>query len=90
LRLNQHIRAQGDVSAGGFTSCESGVLVKIQRQKPGGWKTVGSDTTSNNGSFSVHVDDRDGTYRAKAMKVVLGNGADICAADTSPSRNHND
>jgi hypothetical protein len=32
------------------------------------------------------VKDKPGKYRAKAPKVVLNGGVDICARDTSPVR----
>jgi hypothetical protein len=71
-----------------FTACVSGVPVKIQRRKSGRWETVGSTTTSASGSYKKRVRDREGTYRAKAPRVVLNNGVDLSSADASPARKH--
>jgi hypothetical protein len=88
LNLSKHIIAKGQVSASGFAGCEGGVEVKIQRLKSGSWKTVATDTTSSGGAFKANLSDVEGKYRAKAPKVVLGSGADICSAATSPKRSH--
>ena len=89
LDLRKHLIAKGEVSAGGFSACLASVEVKIQRMKSGHWKTVGSDTTGSDGSFKTRLDDKTGKYRARAPKVVLSSGADICSRATSPSQNHN-
>jgi hypothetical protein len=90
LSLRKHLVARGTVTVGdAFTACVSGVPVKIQRRKSGRWKTVGSTTTSASGSYKKRVRDREGKYRAKAPRVVLNNGVDICSADASPARTHN-
>ena len=89
LTLKKHLIAQGNVSVGdGFTACVSGVPVKIQRNKSGNWKTVGSTTTSASGSYKKKIKDKEGKYRAKAPKVALNNGVDVCLGDTSPARKH--
>jgi hypothetical protein len=90
LSLRKHLVARGMVTVGdAFTACVSGVPVKIQRRKSGNWKTVGTTTTSASGSYKKRIRDREGKYRAKAPRVVLNNGVDICSADTSPARKHN-
>jgi IPT/TIG domain len=90
LSLRKHIVARGAVTVGdAFTACISSVPVKIQRRKSGNWKTVGSTTTSASGSYKKRIRDREGKYRAKAPRVVLNNGVDICSADSSPARRHN-
>ena len=90
LSLRKHLVARGMVTVGdAFTACVSGVPVKIQRRKSGNWKTVGTTTTSASGSYKKKVKDREGKYRAKAPRVVLNNGVDVCSADTSPARKHN-
>ena len=90
LTLKKHLIAQGNVSVGdAFSACVSGVPVKIQRNKSGNWKTVGSTTTSASGSYKKKIKDKEGKYRAKAPKVALNNGVDVCLADTSPRRKHN-
>jgi hypothetical protein len=90
LSLKKHLIARGKVSVGdAFTACAASVPVKIQRKKPGGgWKNVGSTTTTDTGSYKKKIKDKPGTYRAKAPKVVLNNGADVCKGDRSPVRKH--
>ena len=90
LRLRKHLAARGVVSAsGGFTACVMNVPVKIQRRVPGHWKTVGSTTTTATGAYKKRIPDKPGKYRAKAPKVTLNTGADICSAATSPVRPNN-
>jgi hypothetical protein len=89
LSLKKHLRAKGVVSVGdGFTACVASVPVKIQRKTSGGWKSVGSTTTDASGSYKKKIKDKPGKYRAKAPKVVLNNGVDVCLGDTSPARKH--
>ena len=90
LSLKKHLVAKGVVSVGdGFTACAASVPVKIQRKTSSGWKTVGSATTTASGSYSKKIKDREGKYRAKAPKVTLNNGADICSGAKSSVRKHN-
>jgi hypothetical protein len=88
LSLRKHLVARGKVGvADTMTACVSSVPVKIQRKKKGGgWKTVANTTTSSTGSYAKKIQDKPGKYRAKAPKVVLGNGADVCLAAKSPRR----
>jgi hypothetical protein len=88
LSLRKHLVARGKVSVGdGFTDCAASVPVKIQRRRAGGWRTVGSTTTTSTGAYSKRIRDRAGKYRAKAPKVSLGTPVtDICSGDTSPVR----
>jgi hypothetical protein len=89
LSLKKHLRAKGVVSVGdGFTACAASVPVKIQRRVSGNWKSVGSTTTDASGSYSKKIKDKPGKYRAKAPKVTLNNGVDICSGDKSPARTH--
>jgi hypothetical protein len=90
LRLKKHLVAKGVVSVGdATTACAASVPVKIQRKKKGGgWKNVGNTTTTASGSYSKKIKDKPGKYRAKAPKVTLNNGADICSGDKSPARTH--
>jgi len=89
LSLKKHLRAKGVVSVGdGFTACTASVPVKIQRRVSGNWKSVGSTTTDASGSYSKKIKDKTGKYRAKAPKVALNNGVDVCLGDTSPTRKH--
>ena len=87
LRLKKHVVARGVVSAGdGSTACVMNVPVKIQRRVAGRWKTVGSTTTTATGAYKKLIPDKPGKFRAKAPKVTLNAGADICSAATSPVR----
>jgi len=52
----------------------------------GHWKTIGSTTTTATGAYRKRVPDRPGKYRAKAPKITLNAGADICSDATSPVR----
>jgi IPT/TIG domain len=89
LSLKKHLRAKGVVSvADAFTACAASVPVKIQRKTSGGWKAVGSTTTDASGSYSKKIKDKPGKYRAKAPKVTLNAGVDICSAAKSPARKH--
>jgi hypothetical protein len=85
LKLVKHLVAKGHVSvADGFTACAASVPVKIQRRVSGSWKNVGSTTTSASGSYKKKIKDKPGKYRAKAPKVTLNAGVDLCKVDTSP------
>ena len=89
LALKKHLVAKGKVTVGdGFTACASSVPVKIQRKTSSGWKNVGSTTTDASGSYKKKIKDKPGKYRAKALKVSLNNGVDVCLGDTSPARKH--
>jgi IPT/TIG domain len=89
LSLKRHLVAKGVVSVGdGFTACVASVPVKIQRRVSGSWKNVGSTTTTATGSYSKKLKDKTGKYRAKAPKVTLNAGVDICKGAKSPARTH--
>ena len=89
LALKKHLVAKGKVTVGdAFTACVASVPVKIQRRVSGKWKSVGSTTTTASGSYSKKIKDKPGKYRAKAPKVALNNGVDVCLGDTSPTRKH--
>jgi hypothetical protein len=89
LRLKRHLVAKGVVSVGdGFTACVASVPVKIQRRVSGSWKNVGSATTTATGSYSKKLKDKTGKYRAKAPKVTLNAGVDVCKGAKSPARTH--
>src|SRR5262245_5571504 len=87
LKLKQHLVAKGVVSASdGFSACTASVPVKVQRKTSSGWKNVGSTTTDASGSYKKKIKDKPGKYRAKAPKVTVNAGVDICSAATSPVR----
>jgi hypothetical protein len=75
LRVVRSLAARGAVSAdNGFTACAASVPVKIQRRVAGGWETVRTTTTSPTGSYSRHIPDKAGRYRATAPKIFLSYG----------------
>jgi streptogramin lyase len=87
LNLVKHLVAKGNVRAsGGLSPCVARVPVRIQRRVPGHWKTVGTTTSTPSGSYTEAISNRSGKYRARAPKVALGGGAEICLAATSPVR----
>jgi large repetitive protein len=89
LSLKRHLVAKGVVSVGdAFTACVASVPVKIQRRVSGSWKNVGTTTTTATGSYSKKLKDKTGKYRAKAPKVTLNAGVDICKGAKSPARKH--
>jgi hypothetical protein len=89
LTLKKHIVAKGAVNVGdAFTACEAGVPVKIQRKTSGGWKNVGSATTTSTGSYSKKIKDKTGKYRAQVKKFTPNAGVDVCSKATSPVRKH--
>jgi hypothetical protein len=89
LTLKKHIVAKGAVNVGDtFTACEAGVPVKIQRKTSGGWKNVGSATTTSTGSYSKKIKDKTGKYRAQVKKFTPNAGVDVCSKATSPVRKH--
>lgn len=89
LNLKRHLVATGVVTAdGGFTQCESGVTVKIQRRRGGRWRTVGQDQTSGTGRYREELRDQVGVYRAVAVRVEVNGGAGICERAVSPRVRH--
>jgi hypothetical protein len=89
LSLRKHLVARGMVSVGdAFTACAASVPVKIQRRVSGHWKAVGSTTTTSTGAYKKRIKDKTGKYRARATKVALNSGADVCSRATSPVRRH--
>jgi len=89
LSLKRHLVAKGVVNVGdAFTACEASVPVKIQRKTSGGWKNVGSATTTASGSYSKKLKDKTGKYRAQVKKFTPNAGVDVCSKATSPVRRH--
>jgi hypothetical protein len=89
LSLRKHLVARGMVSVGdAFTACAASVPVKIQRRVSGAWKNVGSTTTTSTGSYKKRIKDKPGKYRARATRVALNSGADVCSRATSTVRRH--
>jgi hypothetical protein len=89
LSLRKHLRARGRVSSTedpAFTDCVASVPVKIQRRRAGGWRTVGSTTTTDTGAYRKRIKDRPGRYRALAPKVTVND--EVCLRAVSPVRRH--
>jgi hypothetical protein len=87
LKLRRHLVASGQVSASdGFTACLQNVPVRIQHRSGGGWHMVKSTQTNSSGAYRARLKDVAGAYRARATRVVLGDGAGICQWATSPTR----
>ncbi|MGH2578306.1 MAG: hypothetical protein ACRDG9_11260, partial [Actinomycetota bacterium] len=93
FKITKKGRASGVVSSTEeepFTACVSEVPVKIQRKKPGGgWKTVGSTTTDDQGNYAKKVKNKPGKqkFRALAPKVSLGDPVtDVCLKARSATR----
>ncbi len=90
LELHKHLVASGHVTVSdAFSACNDTVPVKIQRRKAGGgWHTVKNTTTSSSGAYHARLNDVAGRYRARASRVVLNSGADICQGAVSSTRRH--
>lgn len=89
LDLQGHLVATGVVTAeDGFTGCESGVTVKIQRRRGGRWRTVGRDETDGRGRYREELRDRVGVYRSVAVREEVNAGADICKRAVSSRARH--
>ena len=86
LKLSKHLVAKGKVNSD-FGACESGVKVKIQRNKSGNWKTIATDTTGNDGSYKDNIGDKTGKYRALVPKFSP-DADNKCSKDTSPVVKH--
>jgi hypothetical protein len=87
LRLRRHLVARGVVSDDdGFAGCVAGVPVKLQRRVEGEWKTVRTTTTSPTGSYRRRIPDRAGRYRARAPRIDVNGGFEVCLRAISPVR----
>jgi hypothetical protein len=86
LSLRKALVARGKVSASDATAptgCTAAVPVKIQRRRAGGgWRTVGSTTTTDTGAYKKRIKNRHGKYRSLAPKVTLESG-DVCSRAVS-------
>lgn len=82
LGLTGHLTAKGKVTAGdGFSACEAGVSVKIERRNGRRWQTLKTVDTDDAGSYSTTVPNKSGSYRAQAPRTTMG--SDVCGAATS-------
>jgi hypothetical protein len=93
LRLRDALVARGKVTAAAVTpaapaGCTAAVPVKIQRRRAGGgWRTVGSTTTSDTGGYRKKIRNRHGKYRSLAPKLTLESG-DVCSRAVSKVVKH--
>jgi IPT/TIG domain len=91
LRLRDALVARGKVSASSATApagCTAAVPVKIQRRRAGGgWRTVGSTTTSDTGGYRKKIRNRHGKYRSLAPKLTLTTG-EVCSRAVSKVVRH--
>jgi IPT/TIG domain len=86
LNLRRHLVARGRVTSD-FDACESNVTVRIQRRRPAGWRTVGTDTTTATGAYRERIPDRAGRYRALVPRFE-SDPDNVCVRDVSPRRRH--
>jgi len=85
--LRRHLVARGIVTTlDNFAGCEAGVGVRIQRRRDGRWRTLKVVTTAEDGTFRTRVRDRQGRYRARAIRVETVQ--DLCRGTSSPRRIH--
>jgi hypothetical protein len=78
ISLRRHLVVRGSVSvAGGFDACVADALVRIRRFVNGGWRTIATTHTNDDGDYRVRVADRPGRYRALAPRETLGS-SDVC------------
>jgi hypothetical protein len=83
LNLSGRLIASGRVIANdGYQPCVSFVPVAIKRLRFGEWRWVTTTSTRQDGTYRAFIRNRTGTYRAKAKRVTLANGA-ICGGDRS-------
>jgi hypothetical protein len=93
LRLRDALVARGNVTAAAVTpaapaGCTAAVPVKIQRRRAGGgWRTVGSTTTSDTGGYRKKIRNRHGKYRSLAPKLTLTTG-EVCSRAVSKVVRH--
>jgi large repetitive protein len=75
--------ATGSVSViDSYNACLRHVPVVIKRFRRGAWRWVATTSTGQNGGYRVHLVNRAGRFRAKAVKITLVNGA-VCGGRLS-------
>ncbi|MGA9160521.1 MAG: hypothetical protein WB297_06605 [Actinomycetota bacterium] len=70
IQLRGSLVVKGHVRAA-EAACVASVRVKIQRKYDGAWHTIAKDKTSSSGFYSQSLPDREGKYRAVAVKVQV-------------------
>ena len=63
----------------GYSGCSSSVPVVLARFRGGSWHWITTTSTRADGSFRTLIPNRHGSYRARAKRIMLPNGA-ICGA----------
>ena len=88
LSLHGHLVAKGSVIVtDGFAACFQNVHLKIQRHIYDHWRTIATEQSGADGSFTRWLPDRTGWYRAKVNDVTLANG-DVCNGAISGTRHY--
>ena len=88
LYLGGRLFAYGRVvSLDGFDACQGNVPVVIKRFHRGRWRWVATTATRKDGSYRTFLRDRRGRYRARAIRLVLVDGA-VCLGDRSDTVFH--
>ncbi len=88
LSLREHLKARGRLRvADSFPACVAFMQVKIQRRGPDGWVTVARRITSEVGKFRAPLEDRRGSYRARAAAESI-NAGHSCRGTISPVVKH--
>lgn len=86
LTLRRALVAKGAVSAeGDYAACFDDVIVKIQRNFSGSWRTVARTRTDGDGAYRTKLRDRPGRYRAVAPAFSPEEGH-RCVRAISPVR----
>ena len=89
LSLRGHLIVSGGVVVtDGYAACIQTMHVRIQRRISDHWRTIATDQTNADGTFSTRLPDRTGWYRASVSAVTLGSG-DACNGAISGTRHHN-
>jgi len=88
LSLRGHLVAEGNVVVtDGYAACVQNMHVRIQWHVSDHWRTIATDHTGTDGSFTDRLPDRTGWYRARLNEVTLATG-DVCNGATSGTRHH--
>lgn len=86
LTLGKRVVVSGTLTTqDGFAACDRQAVVKIQRKVPHKrWRLAALTLSRSDGSFSAHLPDRPGRYRALAKNATLLTG-DVCGRARSAS-----
>jgi hypothetical protein len=87
LQLTRHLIAEGSVNAD-IARCRASVPIQIQRRVDGVWVSLGQMKTGNDGSFRLSLPDRQGTYRARALRREYRVPPVVCGGATSATATH--